>query len=94
MNLTEYLPHTFLFSNSLAVLYYSQTNQINSNSPVIVYISKGDITLKGTMLAHVADLVMSHTVKTEDKQEATTGRAFIFQSACQSRHSASSTAFL
>lgn len=38
------------------------------------------------MSEHVADLVMSHTVKTEDKQEATTGRAFIFQSACQSRH--------
>lgn len=46
------------------------------------------------MSEHVADLVMSHTVKTEDKQEATTGRAFIFQSACQSRHSDSCTAFL
>lgn len=50
MNLTEYLPHTFLYSNSWAVLYYKQTNQINSNSPVIVYVSKGDIiTLKGTI---------------------------------------------
>lgn len=50
MNLTEYLPHTFLYSNSWAALYYRQTNQINSNSPVIVYVSKGDIiTLKGTI---------------------------------------------